>query len=91
VLKLFLPALRADFTMFNACTPTAGEPLDGPLSAFGGEQDEEVAVEDLPAWERLTQGRFRLRLFPGGHFFHRTQQKQVLDAIVADLAGWLGK
>ncbi len=89
VLSLFLPALRADFILFDDFVLTPGDPLDGPLSAFGGEQDEEVLVDDLPAWQGLTRGRFRLRLLPGGHFFLKSQQKPVLRAVAADLAAWL--
>ena len=89
LLKLFLPALRADFTLFDAYTGSPGEPLDCPLSAFGGDQDPQTPPSDLAGWQRQTRGPFRLRLFAGDHFFLKPQQGPLLRAIAEDLAPWL--
>jgi medium-chain acyl-[acyl-carrier-protein] hydrolase len=87
VLSLFLPALRGDFTLFDAYQATIHEPLSIPVSAFGGEEDEEVKEGDLAPWAGQTRGAFCLRLYPGGHFFLKAQQKGLLEAIASDLAG----
>jgi len=47
-------------------------PLDAPISAYGGLQDDRVSHERLEAWRTQTRGAFSTRKFPGGHSFLRT-------------------
>lgn len=86
LLSLFLPALRADFTLFDTYAYEAGGPLDCPVSAFGGARDPEVRESDLLAWREQTRGPFELRRFAGGHFFLKEEQDRALRAIADDLA-----
>src|SRR5262249_61728197 len=65
LLGLFLPALRADFTLFDTYAYRPGEPLACPVSAFGGLADAGVPADDLAAWREQTRGDFRQRLLPG--------------------------
>jgi len=85
LMDLFLPALRADFTISERYDYVAEEPLPCPIAAFGGVQDELVSRTSLAAWEEHTRGDFSLRLFPGDHFFLQSAQPLLLRALAQTL------
>lgn len=85
LIRLVLPALRADTTLYRTYTYTEEEPLACPIRAFGGEADPNVRREDLEAWSQQTTAGFALRTFPGGHFYLHTEP-QFLPALAGELA-----
>lgn len=68
-LRVLLPRLRADFSIFETYCPIACT-IDAPILAFGGLEDDLVPLEDLKAWERYTAKSFSSYFFPGGHFYY---------------------
>jgi medium-chain acyl-[acyl-carrier-protein] hydrolase len=82
-----LPLLRADFAVSQTYACREEPPLDCPITAFGGTQDEEVDRDDLEAWREQTTARFSLHLFPGDHFFLHTFQTELLDLLSGELLG----
>lgn len=91
LMHLLLPILRADLTLHETYRYVPGEPLDCPISAFGGLEDEEVSHDDLAAWRDQTCGTFTLRMFPGDHFFLRSARTLLLQAVSQDLMQVLGQ
>ena len=85
LMRLMLPTLRADCTVTETYTPTKEPPLDCPISAFGGLQDQMVSREDLEAWRQQTTASFLLRMFPGDHFFLQTAQPLLLQILAREL------
>ncbi len=85
--QLFLPVLRADIAVVESYQFKAGAPLNCPMTVFGGVEDATASYEQLLAWKNHTQERFRLQLFPGGHFY---PQDPMLEAISATLIELLG-
>jgi medium-chain acyl-[acyl-carrier-protein] hydrolase len=85
LLRLILPALRADTALYRNYVYTAQPPLCCPIRAYGGAADPNVTREHLEAWRDHTAGPFAARLFPGGHFFLQTAQEEFLQALAADL------
>ncbi len=85
LMSLLLPTLRADFEINETYAYTADEPLDCPIFAFGGLQDVKVSQEGLAAWRAHTRSNFKLRLFPGDHFFLHSARTLVLQALSQDL------
>ncbi|HEX2282231.1 MAG TPA: alpha/beta fold hydrolase [Thermomicrobiales bacterium] len=81
LLRLFLPTLRADFTMIETYPYVDAPPLDCAITAFGGWEDGRATQADLSAWRDQTRGDFTLRMFPGGHFFIQTCQEALVAAI----------
>lgn len=71
VLRFLLPTLRADFTLCETYRYEPAPPLPCPVTAFGGDADPEVSLDELRAWREQTTGPFTVRVFPGGHFYHR--------------------
>ncbi|HEX8108397.1 MAG TPA: alpha/beta fold hydrolase [Kofleriaceae bacterium] len=86
VMRLMLPLLRADLTICETYKYVAAEPLDCPISAFGGIFDEVVRRADVLAWAAETRGGFQARMLPGGHFFLDDAKPRLLQAIADDLA-----
>ena len=69
LMELLGPLLRADFALNETYVETPGEPLACPITAFGGDADPEVTVDDLRLWSERTTGPFQLHVYPGDHFF----------------------
>lgn len=81
LLELLLPTLRADFSIYENYVYQEEPPLAGPITAFGGTDDEWVDREDLEAWEEHTQHACEVHLIPGGHFFVNTQYPVLANTI----------
>jgi len=77
LLQLVLPLLRADFSVVDTYRYREEEPLDVPLSAFGGREDDGVTEAHLRDWQSQTRAPFALRLFPGGHFYLHAHEGEV--------------
>jgi medium-chain acyl-[acyl-carrier-protein] hydrolase len=86
LMRIMMPSIRADFTACERYVYTAEPPLDCPLSAFGGLQDQEVSREQLEAWRDETTAAFSCKIFPGGHFFLDTDQPMILRAVAQELS-----
>ncbi|MFE4104876.1 thioesterase II family protein [Almyronema epifaneia] len=85
LLELLLPVLRADFAVLETYTYRAGPPLPCAISVFGGDRDAKVSQKQLSAWQIHTQAQFKLRLLAGDHFYLKTQQTKILQAVREDL------
>lgn len=68
MMRLLLPAVRADLKAHRSYVYLPEPPLGCPIAAIGGTKDRLVGVDELRAWERQTAASFRLELLPEGHF-----------------------
>jgi surfactin synthase thioesterase subunit len=87
LMELTLPILRADFAAIETHVHSPGEPLDCPITAFGGLRDVDVAAGDLAAWAELTRAEFQCTMFEGDHFFVQSSRDRLLAAMRAQLVG----
>ncbi len=69
MLRLVLPALRADAALYRDYIYVTGHPLDIPIVAFGGDSDPNVTEAHVAAWREQTARDFHYEMLPGGHFF----------------------
>ncbi len=83
LMEIMLPVLRADFALYETYFYSSEPPLNCPISAFGGLQDQRVSDSDLEAWRAQTGVSFSLRMFPGDHFF--LKQPLLLRALSQEL------
>lgn len=88
--QLFMPVMRADATLLDTYTYIEEAPLALPITAFGGQQDRGVNARELDAWRNQTQSSFSLTMFAGNHFFLQGEQEALVQAIVKDLAPYVG-
>jgi len=87
-LALFVPMLRADFSLVERYHYSPGPPLTCPVYALGGLEDPNITREDLSGWARHTT-RFALTMLPGNHFFILKSIPSVMTIIVRTLAHYL--
>jgi len=81
LMELFLPTLRADFTVDETYVCAEAAPLDCPITAFGGTEDAEAGQNELAAWASYTRAEFSLEMIPGDHFFLRTNGVPLLRSL----------
>ena len=86
LLALLLPALRADIEALETFHVDASPPLSCALTAYGGDDDPLVTLEQLRAWRQYTRGAFRVRQFRGGHFYLQERRAEIAAEISAVLS-----
>lgn len=84
LLSFYLPLLRADFALAESYRYVDDEPLDCPISVWGGTEDGHPR-RHLEAWREQTSAEFVLRMLPGGHFFIRDAERELVRALAHDL------
>ncbi len=78
---VFLPQVRADFTVSETYRYVPGEPLHCPISAIGGVEDTSVEREHLTPWREHTDRSFELCMLPGDHFFVNSRRERLLQVL----------
>jgi surfactin synthase thioesterase subunit len=86
LMEMYLPILRADFSIDETYIYYEDNPLDCPISAFGGSEDKETNRQELDGWRQHTLSSFTLQMFQGDHFFIKSSQSLLLDSISQVLA-----
>ncbi|NIR50933.1 thioesterase [candidate division KSB1 bacterium] len=86
LVELLLPALRADFAIYERYVYYQEEQLDCPISAFGGERDDLVFEDDLQSWRNHTKQSCTVRMFSGDHFFlHNDRGRVSLLEVISEV------
>lgn len=86
--KLLISSVLAGIKMDHLCMDRyvlneSAEKVHTPLWVIGGVDDPRSPPEQLPEWERYTTSGIQIKTFPGGHFFLKEKE--------ADLLAWLSK
>lgn len=90
LLGILLPTIRADLTLCDLYDYSPDTPLNCPFQLYAGRDDAEVSPEDMDSWcEHSTQSS-SLRIFPGGHFFLRSDGDRVMQTIASTLVQLVG-
>jgi medium-chain acyl-[acyl-carrier-protein] hydrolase len=85
LMELVLPLVRADFAVCDTYLYQDEKPLDCPLSAYGGLQDADVPRAHLENWGAQTTASFKVRMFPGNHFFLHSHEGLLLQTLAREL------
>lgn len=85
-LELFLPIVRADFTIFETYDYLEKSPLNCDITAIGGKNDPLVSDDDIKRWRYQTSQNFRHLPVPGDHLFIKSNPGYVID-IVNEIIG----
>jgi medium-chain acyl-[acyl-carrier-protein] hydrolase len=81
LLRLFVSAMRADFTAYELYRMQDEPPLSIPITAFAGAEDTAVTAPSVEEWRLHTDDDFELRALPGGHFFSPGGLSPLIGAI----------
>ena len=87
LMDLLLPAVRADFAVYESYEYRPDNSLDCPIHVFGGLEDRRVTRDDLAGWSTHSTSAGTLRMFPGDHFFLHSARNALIDAITSQLEG----
>jgi pyochelin biosynthesis protein PchC len=83
---LIVPAAWADYRLVGSYHPLSRDRvISAPVTAYSGDQDPEVSVEDMRGWLTATSSSFDLRVFPGSHFYLRAQEPRLVEDIASRL------
>jgi surfactin synthase thioesterase subunit len=82
IVRMILPAVRGDYRAVETYVYEPGPPLRCPITAFIGDDDPQVTVEDAEAWAAHTTAGFRLRVFRGGHFYLTARADETIAELV---------
>jgi medium-chain acyl-[acyl-carrier-protein] hydrolase len=85
-LSAILPVLRADFSVTETYRWRPRDPLDYPVSVFGGSDDPYATMGELLAWRQHSAAGCDVRIFPGDHFYLRRCEEQLLLTVATHLA-----
>jgi surfactin synthase thioesterase subunit len=85
LMQLFMPILRADFTLLETYRCAPEPPLACPINAYCGTEDREASEEEVAGWQIHTSNDFKLVMIPGNHFFINSQQDLLLQHISQEL------
>jgi medium-chain acyl-[acyl-carrier-protein] hydrolase len=89
-MQVFLPTLRADFSLVDRYVCKDDRPFEFPLIAFGGKSDEQVTAESLVEWQAHAAGRFTLHHCTGAHFFFQSHPHEFFELLSKELCTALG-
>ena len=81
LLEFVLPILRNDYRLLEHHEHIPGPPINIPITAFGGTEDNDVPIETIKGWEKYTSSNFNFELFPGGHFYIKSPNTKLVSRI----------
>jgi surfactin synthase thioesterase subunit len=81
LMSILLPTLRADLALCESYRYRTEDPLDCPITVFGGLQDGAVSAQDHAAWIGQTRRSFTLHMFDGDHFFLHSAKVPFLSTL----------
>jgi surfactin synthase thioesterase subunit len=84
--KPLMPSVRADLKMLGDYRFENGVALRAPITVLHGAEDPLFEVDQLQAWEKLTNGGFSLATVAGDHLFIRNPSAQVMRTIADELS-----
>lgn len=86
LMRLAMPALRADARLYREYVYEPESPLNVPVFAYGGAADPNVRPEHLEAWREQTTHTFQMRSYEGGHFYLQAAPARFLKELGTDVA-----
>ncbi|WP_430412130.1 thioesterase II family protein [Kordia sp.] len=80
--KLFLPIIRSDYKLVERYIPkeNMSQSIPTEVSILNGINDA-FTNDDLQKWEIITNKKFVIKQFDGGHFFINEKKEEVLNYI----------
>ncbi|MEU6237477.1 alpha/beta fold hydrolase [Kitasatospora sp. NPDC047058] len=85
LMELYLPTIRADYTILDHYRARPAEPLGCPVSAFHGADDLEVGQAEMARWASYGNGSIDLDAIPGDHFFLHDAEEELVAAVARRL------
>lgn len=86
VMKLALPALKADYQAFDAyeCPPEVK--VRTRIHVMGGSEDDYVTARELHGWAKHSEQDIEVTLFDGGHFYLNDNVDGIAELLESEVA-----
>lgn len=84
LMRMALPALKADYAAFDAYVCAQDVQLNTPLHVMGGSEDEFVSIGDLYGWQSHTPHELQVSMFDGGHFYLHDHVAAIAETLAAE-------
>ncbi|HEY7986730.1 MAG TPA: alpha/beta fold hydrolase [Methylophilaceae bacterium] len=81
LMEMMLPIIRADLEIIYGYRHHNNPVLEIPVDVIGATDDHHCPFELLLNWRNVTNGKFSLRMIPGGHFAPIAHPDIVLEAV----------
>lgn len=85
LMRLFLPVLRADYSIVDTYSYRIEKPLHCPIDLFVGTNDPSISSNGIQGWQQETFANATMHHFAGNHFFFRNNQRLFLAAVSSRL------
>ncbi|HEX7027146.1 MAG TPA: thioesterase domain-containing protein [Gammaproteobacteria bacterium] len=91
LMEILLPSLKADFLALDRWRYEADRPLNVPITAIAGRDDEAVGTEAVREWQQHTNMDFNFTAVAGDHFFVTSAPEPLVELISRTLRNdaWL--
>ena len=89
VLRMILPAVRADFSVKETYSYVAEPALDVPVTVLASTADARAPYRWQEKWRELTSADFTMHTLTGGHFAVFERADLTLGHIAAGLQKWV--
>ncbi|WP_317447601.1 thioesterase II family protein [Streptomyces collinus] len=86
IVRMALPAVRSDYRVIETYQAVPDSTVDCPITVLVGDDDPKTTVAEADRWREHSTAAFRLRTFPGGHFYLAEQQAEVNAELAATLS-----
>jgi len=81
LMEIYMPILRADLAIEEKYTLKEETPINIPITAIYGSEDDEAPKSVMAPWERYTTDSFELIGLQGGHFFINSAMEAFLSCL----------
>ncbi len=85
IMQLAIPIMRADMEVCQTYNYVDELPLQVPITAFAGSQDECVSIDEIRSWKEQTNKNFRMEVISGDHFFIQSMGDLVSRSVAEEL------
>lgn len=86
IVRMALPAIRSDYRAIETYSARRDQVLRCPVTTLIGDDDAKVDRVAASGWSAHTTAGFRMRVFPGGHFYLIRHHQEVCAEVAAALA-----
>ncbi|HCA85520.1 MAG TPA: hypothetical protein DEQ61_08505 [Streptomyces sp.] len=85
LMELYIPTIRADYTILDLYEAPPLAPLECPVSVFYGVEDQDAARESMDAWDKYSGAAVAIEGISGDHFFLRDSEDEFLAKLCLHL------
>lgn len=81
-----LPVARNDYKAIETYSCAPGPSLNCPVTVLIGDSDPQTTIDEATAWRAHCASEIDLRIFPGGHFYLDSCQRELVEIISSALS-----